>query len=84
MASQPVMLGMVIIVLSQIAMLWYTLRFTGDARKTEFEMIFKQQSEFAQMLSKCVVPQNFKLQSDESTPVELPPLPQARPPEAPQ
>lgn len=82
MSSQPVMLGMVIIVLSQIAMLWYTLQFTGAARKNEFELIFKQQSEFAQMLSKCVVPQSFKLQSDESQAVELP-LPQARPKDAP-
>lgn len=56
MASQPVMLGMVIIVLSQVAMLWYTLRFTGDARKTEFELIFKQQREFTELLSRCVVP----------------------------
>jgi hypothetical protein len=83
MSSQPVMLGMVIIVLSQIAMLWYTLNFTGQARKNEFELIFKQQKEFTELLSRCVVPQSFKLQSDESNPVELPPLPQARPPDAP-
>ena len=56
MSSQPVMLGMVIIVLAQVAMLWYTLKFTGEARKNEFELIFKQQSEFSQMLSHCVVP----------------------------
>jgi hypothetical protein len=84
MSSQPVMLGMVIIVLAQVAMLWYTLNFAGQARKNEFELIFKQQKEFAELLSRCVVPQSFKLQSDESRPVELPPLPQARPPEAPQ
>jgi hypothetical protein len=78
MASQPVMLGMVIIVLSQIAMLWYTLRFTGDARKSEFELIFKQQKETAEMLSRCIVPQSFKLQSDESQPAELPPKEDAK------
>lgn len=83
MSSQPVMLGMVIIVLAQVAMLWYTLKFTGEARKNEFELIFKQQKEFAELLSRCVVPQSFKLQSDESHPIELPPLPTPRPPDAP-
>lgn len=70
MSSQPVMLGMVVIVLSQIAMLWYTLRFTGDARKNEFELIFKQQKEFAEMLSRCVVvpPGGMKLQSADEEP----------------
>lgn len=74
MGSQPVMLGMVIVVLAMIAMLWFALRFAGDARKNEFEMIFKQQSEFAQLLARCTVAQQppFKLQSEESRPVEPP------------
>jgi len=82
MSSQPVMLGMVIVVLAMIAMLWFTLKFAGDARKNEFELIFKQQSEFAQLLARCTVqpqtnvrPQNFKLQSEESQPIVLPPKP---------
>ena len=81
MGTQPVMLGMVIVVLAMIGMLWFTLRFAAEARKTEFEMIFKQQSEFANLLARCTVvpgntnirPQNFKLQSDESYPIVLPP-----------
>lgn len=83
MGTQPVMLGMVIVVLAMIGMLWFTLRFAAEARKTEFEMIFKQQSEFANLLARCTVvpsssnnnirPQNFKLQSDESHPIILPP-----------
>jgi hypothetical protein len=54
MGSQPVMLGMVIVVLAMIGMLWYALKYAGDARRNEFELIFKQQSEFAQLLSNCV------------------------------
>lgn len=56
MSSQPVMLGMVVIVLSMIFMLWYSIRFAGEARKLELELIFKQQSEVYQMLSRCIVP----------------------------
>jgi hypothetical protein len=55
MGSQPIMLGMVIIVMSMIGMLWYSLKYAGDARKNEFELIFRQQSEFMQILSRCIV-----------------------------
>jgi hypothetical protein len=56
MKSQPVMLGLVVMNLAMVAMLWYTLRFAADARKTEFEMIFMQQREVQQLLSSCIVP----------------------------
>jgi hypothetical protein len=84
MSSQPVMLGMVIVVLALIGMLWFTLRFAADARKNEFEMIFKQQSEFANLLARCTVAPTpgpaaapFRLQSADETIriVPLPPLP---------
>jgi|SRR6185436_965046 hypothetical protein len=55
MGSQPVMLGMVIVVLAMIAMLWFTLNFAATARKNEFEMIFAQQKEVQAILSRCVV-----------------------------
>lgn len=54
--SQPVMLGMVVIVLAMISMLWYALRFSAEARKAEFEMVFAQQKEVQELLSKCIVP----------------------------
>jgi hypothetical protein len=90
MGSQPVMLGMVIVVLAMIAMLWFTLQFAASARKNEFELIFKQQSEFAQLLARCTVQPSssappFKLQSDESRLIVLPPksiVPPASPPAA--
>jgi cytoskeletal protein RodZ len=80
MGSQPVMLGMVIVVLAMIGMLWFTLRFAAEARKNEFEMIFKQQAQVTELLSRCTVndaprPRSeYKLQSDDSHIVELPPL----------
>jgi hypothetical protein len=55
MGSQPVMLGMVLVVLALIAMLFMTLRFAQEARKQEFEMIFAQQKEVQSILSRCVV-----------------------------
>jgi hypothetical protein len=57
MASQPVMLGMVILMLAMIGLFWYTFRFAGEARKTEFEMIFSQQKEVMDILAKCIVPE---------------------------
>jgi hypothetical protein len=56
MKSQPVMLGLVVMNLAMVGMLWYTLRFAGDARKTELGLIFKQQSEVQQLLASCIVP----------------------------
>jgi hypothetical protein len=53
MSSQPVMLGMVIVNLAMIGMLWYTLRFAAEARKTEFGLIFTQQREMLQMMANC-------------------------------
>jgi hypothetical protein len=81
MGSNPVMLGMVLVVLALIAMLFVTLRFAAEARKTEFEMIFAQQKEVQSILSRCVVvpapgptgAAPFRLQSGESHPVILPP-----------
>jgi cytoskeletal protein RodZ len=96
MSNNPVMLGMVIVVLSMIGMLWYTLRYAAEARKTEFEMIFAQQKEVNKLLSDCTVrPQGssgnkYKPASAEDEPVLLKPgetfkelLEQAHPKEVP-
>lgn len=56
MGSNPVMLGMVVIVLAMIGLLWVVLRFAQEARKTEFELIFTAQKEVQQILASCVVP----------------------------
>jgi hypothetical protein len=55
MSSQPIMLGMVMIVLALIGMLFMTLRAASEARKNEFELIFRQQKETQDILSRCVV-----------------------------
>jgi hypothetical protein len=56
MKSQPVMLGLVVMNLAMVGMLYATLRYGQEQRKTEFQMIFQQQSEVQKLLSACVVP----------------------------
>jgi hypothetical protein len=56
MSSQPVMLGMVVIVMSQIGMLYYVARGAADLRKNEIELIYRQQKEVQELLSRCIVP----------------------------
>jgi len=56
MKAQPIMLGLVIMNLAMIGMLYFVLSFANKSRATEFDLIFKQQSEVAQLLARCVVP----------------------------
>jgi hypothetical protein len=56
MKSQPVMLGLVVMNLAMVFMLYFALTSSLSARKNEFDLIFKQQSEVAQLLARCVVP----------------------------
>jgi hypothetical protein len=56
MKSQPVMLGLVVMNLAMVIMLYVVIRYAQDQRRTEFEMIYKSQSEVAQLLARCVVP----------------------------
>lgn len=55
MTSQPVMLGLVVVVLTLIGMLFFTLRMVNEARRNEIQMIFAQQKEVQELLSRCVV-----------------------------
>jgi hypothetical protein len=57
MTSQPVMLGMVTIVLALIAMLFVTIRAASELRRAEVTMIFEQQKQVQDILSRCIVPQ---------------------------
>jgi len=75
MGSNPVLLGMVVVVLALIGMLFMTLRTASDVRKDEVRLIFEQQKQVQDILSRCVVPQ----QRGE---LELIPFPIPRPPEA--
>jgi hypothetical protein len=56
MKSQPVMLGLVVMNLAMVVMLYIVLRIASEQRRTEFEMIFKQQGEVQQLLASCIVP----------------------------
>lgn len=95
--SQPLSLALVVMNVVLLAYLFYMEMRFSEGRKFAFEKIVEQQQDMAQMLAHCIPAddikkliegmglqrQRFKLQSDESHPVELPPLPQARPPGAP-
>jgi hypothetical protein len=53
-------------------MLWFTLRFAQEARRTEFELIFNSQKEVQQLLARCVVPGGSRSQSGD--PAKFPSL----------
>jgi hypothetical protein len=57
MTSQPVMLGMVVIVLALIGMLFMTMKSASEVRRAEVQMIFEQQKQVQDILSRCIVPQ---------------------------
>ena len=56
MSSNPVMLGLVVMNLAMVGMLWFVIKVAQDMRKSEFEMIFAQQKEVQQILTRCIVP----------------------------
>lgn len=79
MKQQPVMLGMVAVMLAMVGLLFFVAHGSREIREKEFEMVFRAQKEVQDLLSRCIVappPQrsDFKLQSDENRPVTLPPL----------
>jgi hypothetical protein len=77
MGSNPVLLGMVVVVLALIGMLFMTLRTASDLRKEEVRMIFEQQKQVQDILSRCIVPSQQRGDID-----GLLPLPIPRPPAA--
>jgi hypothetical protein len=56
MSSNPVMLGLVVMNLAMVGMLWFVIKVAQDMRKSEFEMIFVQQKEVQDILTRCIVP----------------------------
>lgn len=83
MKDQPLSLALVIMNIMLLALFFYVIQTATGVRQKEMERIFSAQSETNKLLFNCVPQGGMKLQSDESSPVELPPLPQARPPDAP-
>jgi hypothetical protein len=80
MKSQPLALALVVMNICLLAFVFYSNARYSEGRKFAFEQIINQQKEMAQLLSRCIVPgTGMKLQSDESRPVQLPPLPPPKP-----
>lgn len=86
MKDQPLSLALVVMNVLLLAIFFYVIQTATKTRHEEMDRIFTAQAETNKLLFNCVPSgrTDFKLQSDESASIELPPLPQARPPEAPQ
>src|SRR6266576_196210 len=85
MKDQPLSLALVVMNIMLLGLFFYVIQTATGVRQKEMDRIFEAQSETNKLLFNCV-PSNrteYKLQSDESQIVELPPLPQARPKDAP-
>lgn len=84
MKDQPLSLALVVMNIMLLGLFFYVIQTATGVRQKEMDRIFEAQSETNKLLFNCV-PQSrteYKLQSDESAPIDLP-LPQVRPRDAP-
>jgi hypothetical protein len=78
--QQPFTLASTIINIGLIGLMFWLLYYVGEktsaAREREIKMLYENQKNIQEILSRCIVPDKtgMKLQSDESHSVELPPL----------
>jgi hypothetical protein len=79
--AQPAVLALTIGNIALLIFVFYALHGAAEFRELLLKQQHEYQREVAQMLAKCVIPgpQGFRLQSDESHPVQLPPLPPPKP-----
>lgn len=86
MKDQPLALALCLMNLCLMALFFYIAQQATGNRRAEFQAIMDNNKEISKLLFNCVpVGQQrgeFKLQSDESHPVQLPPLPKPKPKEA--
>lgn len=87
MKSQPLALALALCNLTLLALFFYIAHWSGSNRAMEFKALLESNKEVQKLLYNCTPLANLKgqryvPQSEESHPVELPPLPQPRPKEA--
>ena len=80
MKTQPLALALAVTNLLMIGLVFYIAQGVATTRRQEFAAIMENHANISKLLYSCVPA--TRLQSDESHPVELPPLPRARPQEA--
>lgn len=80
MKTQPLALALAIANMMMIGLIYYIAQGSATTRREEFAAIMENHANISKLLYSCIPAP--RLQSDESRPVEFPPLPRARPPEA--
>jgi hypothetical protein len=55
--SQPVMLGLVLVILAQVGLMYFIASRSSEIRQREFELLVGSQSEVQTLLSRCVIPE---------------------------
>jgi hypothetical protein len=80
--AQPATLALIVANIAMLVFMFYALAKAAEFRDGMLKGQFEYQKYVTDLLSKCVVPTDgrFRLQSDESVPIELP---RPRPAEAP-
>lgn len=56
MKDQPLSLALVIMNIALLALFWYIARTQSELRSHDIELIFKQQKDVQELLSKCIIP----------------------------
>jgi hypothetical protein len=55
--ANPVMLGLVLVILAQVGLIFFVAYRSSDFRAREFAMLMSSQSEVQSLLARCVVPE---------------------------
>jgi hypothetical protein len=55
--ANPVMLGLVLVILAQVGLLFFVSYRSSEFRQREFAMLMSAQSEVQSLLARCVVPE---------------------------
>src|SRR5262249_36733171 len=71
MKEQPVSLALVTVIFLLIAMFWFTIEKSTDRAHEREKLMFAEQSEIRQLLSKCVVPSQGGGVSPDLTPTKI-------------
>jgi hypothetical protein len=74
MKEQPALLGSIVLNIGMLVFVFYALQGAATFREKLTQQVLDNSQAIHQILTQraCPDPTNFKLQSDESTPVELP------------
>lgn len=74
MKTQPLALALVLMNIALLALFWFIIDRIDTRNASRENIMHEEQMQIRDLLSKCVVPEKrgeYKLQSDESHPVEL-------------